>query len=71
MCQQHFSPFVVKATSCPIIYTDTIHNRVFHSFHKNDRSDISVLYIGTDASILRDVKILLHAKDLIPDICGQ
>ena len=30
-----------------------------------------MLYIQTNASILSYVKMLLYAKDLIPDICGQ
>ena len=36
-----------------------------------DLTFLSMLYISTDASILSYVKMLSHAKYLIPDICGQ
>ena len=36
-----------------------------------DLTFLPMLYMWTDASILRYVKILSYAKDLIPDICGQ
>ena len=46
--------------------------RVFRSLHNNDGSNISANVVHqTNASVLRYVKMLSYAKDLIPGICGQ
>ena len=41
------------------------------SLKMTDLTFLPMLYTWTDASILRYVKMLSYAKDLIPNICGQ